>query len=121
MNFNGQNEAIVLADENQLTRVFNNLIKNAIQSFSDEKKGIIKIGLKKVSGKIVIRIEDNGIGIPVDLGDKLFEPNFTTKTSGTGLGLAITKRIVTDANGIIWYKSSADGGTVFIIELPEYK
>ncbi len=116
----GQNEAIVLADENQLIRVFNNLLKNAIQSLPDDKKGLIKIGLRKDSGKIVVCIEDNGVGISDDLGDKLFEPNFTTKTSGTGLGLAITKKIINDANGAIWYKSSPDGGATFIIEFPEY-
>lgn len=119
VNFNRNKKAIVMADENQAIRVFNNLLKNAIQSFSDQRKGVIKIDLHKPAGKILVRITDNGTGILEDLGDKLFEPNFTTKTSGTGLGLAITKRIITDMKGRIWYESVPSGGTTFIVELPE--
>jgi signal transduction histidine kinase len=119
VNFNRNKKAIVLADENQVIRVFNNLLKNAIQSFADDIKGVIKIDLQKIRGRIFIRITDNGTGISEDLGDKLFEPNFTTKTSGTGLGLAITKKIITDMKGKIWYESVPAGGTTFIIELPE--
>ncbi len=119
VNFNRNKNAIVLADENQVIRVFNNLLKNAIQSFSGEIKGVIGIDLQKEAGKILIRITDNGTGISEDLGGKLFEPNFTTKTSGTGLGLAITKKIITDMKGRIWYESVPTGGTTFIVELPE--
>jgi signal transduction histidine kinase len=53
--------------------------------------------------------------------DKLYEPNFTTKTSGTGLGLAIVKNIIEEFGGAIWHESKLNEGTSFFISLPIYK
>jgi two-component system, NtrC family, nitrogen regulation sensor histidine kinase NtrY len=63
---------------------------------------------------------DNGRGIPVELGDKLFQPNFTTKSSGMGMGLAIVKNIIENAGGKIRYETVPEEGTTFIVELPLY-
>ena len=124
MNFrvdlHGHETANVYADESQFVRVFNNLVKNAIQSIPEDREGMISIDLQIKSGKVVIRIEDNGQGVPDKLEDKLFEPNFTTKSSGMGLGLAIVKKIIVDAKGNIYYETSLGEGTTFIIELPEH-
>ena len=60
----------------------------------------------------------NCVVIPEALKDKLFSPNFTTKSSGMGLGLDIVKRIVETANGRVWFESAVDVGTIFNIEYP---
>ncbi len=112
--------AYVYADENQLGRVITNLIKNAIQSVPSGRDPEIGIVLEISSSKVILKIIDNGEGIPGELEEKLFEPNFTTKSSGMGLGLAIARKIINDAGGLIYYETEIGRGTKFIIELPEY-
>ena len=62
-----------------------------------------------------------GVGIEPDKADRVFEPNFTTKSSGTGLGLAMAKNIIEKSDGRIWFKSEPNKGTTFIIILPRIK
>ncbi|MCP4550898.1 MAG: GHKL domain-containing protein [Bacteroidetes bacterium] len=106
------------ADKNQFIRVFNNLIKNSIQATERNKNGQIQISTKQTEAEFLISIEDNGSGIPAEMYDKIFTPNFTTKTSGMGLGLSIVKRIIEDAKGKIWFKSRVGVGTTFFISFP---
>jgi signal transduction histidine kinase len=108
----------IFADKVHISRIFNNLIKNSIQAIPTDRKGIIKISLKINSDNLVICISDNGIGIPDNLKDKLFQPNFTTKSSGMGMGLAITKNIITQTGGKIWFESKENLGTSFYIQFP---
>ncbi|MEZ4884240.1 MAG: HAMP domain-containing sensor histidine kinase [Chitinophagales bacterium] len=108
----------VNADKDQLIRVFNNLIKNAIQAIPDGKQGIIVVNVKKAKNSIVIGVADNGCGIDEEKKDKVFVPNFTTKNSGMGLGLAMSKSIVEAAKGLIWFESKVDEGTTFYVKLP---
>ncbi|MEM9821382.1 MAG: ATP-binding protein, partial [Bacteroidota bacterium] len=68
----------VYADKNHLVRVFNNLIKNAIQAIPDERRGQVDVFLYKKSGKAIVRVKDNGTGIAEDKREKVFVPNFTT-------------------------------------------
>lgn len=112
--------AIVLADREQLSRVFINLVKNAIQAIPEDRKGKIAISLEATEHTAIVRVMDNGRGIPVELGDKLFQPNFTTKSSGMGMGLAIVKNIIEHAGGEIRYETVPGEGTTFIVELPLY-
>lgn len=79
-------------------------------------EGIIDISLSSDENSILIVIKDNGIGISEEQKKKIFQPNFTTKSSGTGLGLAIVKNIVSSFNGKIWFESVENLGTVFSIE-----
>ena len=65
-----------------------------------------------------IEIKDNGSGIPQELLEKIFIPNFSTKSSGMGLGLAIAKNIIDKAGGSIWFITKAGEGTTFFIRLP---
>ena len=111
-------EPIVFADKEQLLRVFNNLIKNAIQSIPENKKGLIEIVLRNENNQIEIRVTDNGSGISDEAVDKIFVPNFTTKTGGMGLGLAMVKNIIETANGRIWFETKNTQGTTFHISLP---
>ena len=113
-------EPIVFADKEQLLRVFNNLIKNAIQSIPEDKKGLIEILLRNEKNQIAISIKDNGSGINDDVVDKIFVPNFTTKTGGMGLGLAMVKNIIETANGRIWFETKNTSGTTFHVSLPLY-
>lgn len=110
--------AVIMADKEHLNGIFSNLIKNAIQAIPTGRHGIVTINLSATFDKLHIRITDNGIGIPGELREKMFTPNFTTKSSGMGLGLSIVKRYVETAGGTIWFESVHDRGTSFIVELP---
>jgi len=111
----------VNCDKEQLLRVFTNLIKNAVQSIPQTRDGKITITLAKENSFYLISITDNGAGINDELKEKIFVPNFTTKTGGTGLGLAMSKNIIESFNGKIWFETKVNEGTTFSISLPEYK
>ena len=120
MNFRSQVEkAVVLARKEQITRTFVNLITNAIQAVENKENGIINITLRVISGYYQVDVEDNGEGVSKDNMEKLFHPNFTTKTRGSGLGLAICKSIITQSHGEInYYQSASLGGADFSVRLP---
>ena len=111
-------ELIVQADRTHLIRVMNNLMKNAVQSIPSSREGHIVIRLKEHQGHAIVMVEDNGKGIEDELHEKVFFPNFTTKSSGTGLGLAICKNIIETFGGTIYFIKNKPQGTVFIFELP---
>lgn len=111
----------IIADKEQLSRVFINLIKNGIQSIPSGVHGIIKVEIITYAGKVKVTITDNGSGIPDDKRDKLFIPSFTTKTTGMGMGLAIVKNIIKNADGEIWFESEVGVGTSFFVEFPIIK
>lgn len=95
------------------------MIINGFQAVNDDKKAILHIRLlRQGQRRVRIEIEDNGEGIPVHIGEKVFTPNFSTKYTGSGLGLAITKKGIEHASGSIWFESKEGEGTVFYIELP---
>src|SRR5665647_2195531 len=109
----------VYADPEQLVQVFNNLLKNAIQAIPSERDGNIQTRLIQTDRSIQIEVTDNGMGIAGDAHDKLFVPNFTTKTTGMGLGLAIAKNIIELSNGTITFDSKVNLGTTFTVTLPK--
>jgi two-component system nitrogen regulation sensor histidine kinase NtrY len=111
----------VFADHDQIVRVLNNLLNNAIEAVSDDETPLVTVSLEKGDNKVLLQVTDNGVGIPLEQQEKIFEPNFTTKTSGTGLGLAIVKRIIDDLNGHIYFESVLNKGTTFYISLPLLK
>lgn len=114
-----QETLYVNADPDQLMRAFSNLLKNAIQSIPDNRQGEIKVEMiQNPDGYCTIKFNDNGIGIPDNQMDKIFSPNFTTKSSGMGLGLSMVKNIVQITGGTIWFTSEYDKGTSFFIRLP---
>jgi len=114
-----EKDVFVYADPEQLVQVFNNLMKNAIQSIPDERAGEILISLQNNNEGINIDIKDNGVGIKSDIQDKLFVPNFTTKSTGMGLGLAIAKNIIELSGGTISFTTIVDETTTFTIKLPK--
>jgi signal transduction histidine kinase len=112
---------LVNADREQLSRALINLIKNGIQSIPEDRKGKIDLAVTKKEHMVVISVSDNGTGIPDELREKMFSPNFTTKSSGMGLGLAIVKNIAENFNGRIFYETVIDGGTTFFLEIPVFE
>jgi len=110
--------AIIHADKTQINRLFTNLFQNAIEASDGKPVMQIVINEQINANKLFINITDEGCGIPAEMKDKIFTPNFTTKTSGTGLGLAICKGIVEKANGRIWFETVEGEGTSFHVLLP---
>lgn len=108
----------VHADKNQIIRVFNNLIQNALQAIPADRTPLIFLTGTKEQGLARIAVSDNGQGIPEAIRQKVFSPNFTTKSSGMGLGLAICKNIIQQAGGRIYFHTEIHTGTTFFIELP---
>lgn len=105
-------------DRIYLIRIITNLVKNSIQAIPEDRKPEISVLLQKIKDFVIIHVTDNGVGIPPSLGNKIFEPKFTTTTGGTGLGLAMVKKIVEDYGGEIRYISEVNRGTEFIIRIP---
>ncbi|MBN1118704.1 MAG: GHKL domain-containing protein [Bacteroidales bacterium] len=119
VNYHGSQESLIVnADPEQLSRVFINIIKNGIQAIPDDKKGKIEIELRRKGNRAEISLKDNGKGITEDIRNKLFMPNFTTKSSGMGLGLAIVQNIVNHINGEINFSTDLGKGTTFYITIP---
>ncbi|MBM3170222.1 MAG: HAMP domain-containing histidine kinase [Bacteroidetes bacterium] len=110
--------AEVLADGDQLLRVFNNLFRNAIQAIPEGRSGEIQIHLFQNGSNAIVEIRDNGMGIPEQNRERIFTPNFTTKGSGMGLGLAMAKTIVENMKGEINFTSETGVGTSFYVKLP---
>jgi signal transduction histidine kinase len=109
----------VFADKDLILRVFNNLIKNAIQATPDNTETQIKINVEEIEANYLISVKDNGMGISDEIKEKMFSPNFTTKTTGSGLGLAMVKQIITNHNGEVWFESEENKGTTFYVQLPK--
>lgn len=110
-------DCMVQVRKGQIIRVLVNLVSNAIQAL-EEKGGYIRITLNEEAGFYVVAIEDNGPGVKDEDVNKLFKPNFTTKSSGTGLGLAICRNIIEQSGGKISYHRSELGGACFSFTLP---
>ena len=111
-----EEEVFIYMDREQLGRVLNNLLKNAKHAVISKKNPAVSMKLYLQNDQPVIEVTDNGSGIREDIHDKIFIPNFTTKSSGTGLGLAICKQIMESINGAIYFKSKKGGPTTFYLK-----
>ncbi|HEY4484870.1 MAG TPA: ATP-binding protein [Nitrospiria bacterium] len=110
----------VLGNGNQLQQVIMNLMINAQQAMEPDGGKVI-VSTRPLPGKIEIRVQDTGPGIPPEIQAKIFEPFFTTKAvgKGTGLGLSVTYGIIKDHKGDIVVDSPPGQGAAFVITLPE--
>ncbi|MDG1278392.1 MAG: ATP-binding protein [Algoriphagus sp.] len=108
----------ILGDDKLFGRVISNLIINGVQAVPDGKRAEIRIWLWLTDEAVFLEITDNGKGISPDLKDKIFIPNFSTKSTGSGLGLAIAKSGVETAGGKIWFETEIDKGTTFYLTFP---
>ncbi len=108
-------EALVKGDEDQLLRLFNNLLKNSLQAKTKDHDLELQLKLSKSDKDFTLDVIDNGVGIPEEQRSQIFEPNFTTKTGGTGLGLAMSKNILQSMGGEISLVPSLQGAHFKII------
>jgi len=108
-----------LADPDQMSQVFINLVMNAVHAMPDG--GMLRIGLAPEKQMVKLTIADTGHGIPRDVVEKVFEPFFTTKEfgQGTGLGLTVVKGIIEEHQGTIVVESGEGKGTTFTILIPQ--
>ena len=108
-------------DNFQMSQVFTNIIKNAVEAVISIPNPSILVKFKESDKKLEISILDNGVGIDDKKLKKIFEPYFTTKDKGTGLGLSIVKKIVEDHGGIIKIQKNRDmAGTTSLITFEVY-
>jgi two-component system, NtrC family, sensor histidine kinase HydH len=117
----------VVADATQLRQVLLNLILNALDAVS--RDGVVRLELQsepaatvtsddRKGGRVVIRVRDSGPGLPVQIGERIFDPFISTKEIGLGLGLSICRRIVEAHRGVLSAAGDPDGGAVFTVSLP---
>lgn len=119
INWQPVTESIMLnADKTQINRLFTNLLSNSVEACRYKSRCDIFIKTEIINKKVLITVADNGEGIAEEMKEKIFTPNFTTKSSGTGLGLAMCKTITEQAQGKIWFGSNPNEGATFYVELP---
>ncbi|RYF87346.1 MAG: HAMP domain-containing histidine kinase [Chitinophagaceae bacterium] len=107
------------ADVNLLEQVFINLIVNALEAVKEkESPKIILSADQALDKKIILKVADNGQGMPEEVMDKIFIPFFSTKKTGSGIGLSLCKQIVMLHKGTIQVQSFEGQGTVFVMQLP---
>lgn len=110
---------VVKGDRDQLLRSFNNLIKNSIEACASKRRCRINIHVSRDNDQAVaIMVQDNGEGISPEIQKKLFQPNFTTRSSGTGLGLAFVKQAIEGMGGTVRYHTVIGRGTTFYLSIP---
>ena len=117
--FHANKDSIMIdMDKIYLSRMITNLVGNARQALSEDRESVINIDVEQRQKRVEISITDNGVGIPEELYGRIFEPNFTSKTSGTGLGLTMVRKMVEDYKGEISVQSEIGKGSTFTILLP---
>ena len=113
-------DVLYYGNEDLMGQIWQNIINNAIK-FTPEN-GLISVHLFRTDTNITARISDNGMPIPVDVKDKIFEKFYqgdhSRKTEGNGLGLALVKRIIDLCNGKVFVENLYEGGVCFVVELP---
>jgi nitrogen fixation/metabolism regulation signal transduction histidine kinase len=113
---------ITVTDEDLLSQVLINLIKNALESFDDSESvenPVIQIRAEKETHHIKIDICNNGQDIPPELREQIFIPFFTTKEGGTGIGLSLSKQVMLKLGGDIKLGKNSQGYTCFTVSLPQ--
>jgi len=113
---NTLDEHVIKADRAKLTRVFINIVRNAVDAMPDG--GTLQVASTRTDGNVEISFADTGVGMSQETLDKLFSPLVTTKAQGMGFGLAICKRVVEAHGGEIKVKSAVGKGSTFTVILP---
>jgi two-component system sensor histidine kinase HydH len=111
-------DGMILMDSGRARSVFENVLRNALESGGPE--GALSVLIGRLGGRIVITILDRGKGIPPAELKRVFDPFFTRKSTGTGIGLSISKRFTEAAGGTLVLENREDGGIAARITLPEY-
>lgn len=106
----------ILADEDKLRQVLQNIITNAVQSI--EGRGEVGITATVEASQVLLTCRDTGCGMAAEQCEKVFSPFFTTKEKGTGLGLAVAQKIIEAHGGSIGVESTVGSGSTFVLRLP---
>ena len=106
---NSLENQVIFADQKMIERCLMNLYLNAIYAVADNSEKIIKTEIKTFNKRILLSVEDNGIGISNEIKDKIFLPFFTTRISGSGIGLTLSKSIIEAHKGYLNYKPLEKG------------
>ncbi|HYC28836.1 MAG TPA: ATP-binding protein, partial [Chitinophagaceae bacterium] len=107
----------VQADPNLIEQVLINLVVNAMEAMKDRPHARITLSASAISGnKVILKVGDNGVGMPPEVVDKIFIPFFSTKKSGSGIGLSLCKQIMMLHKGNIQVQSAEGEGTVFTLQ-----
>jgi PAS domain S-box-containing protein len=117
----GKNLPLISGNFQRVEQVVINLIQNSCQALQDETKSVfVSTSGDEESGVIVIKVKDEGAGIPPEIRSKITDPFFTTKRDigGTGLGLSVSSKIIDNHGGSLYFKSKTGIGTEAIITLP---
>ena len=112
----GDDPTEVELDADLFGQAFANLVRNALDALPE--CGTLCVQLERKGDDVLLRVQDDGAGIPASLLPRIFEPFFTTKADGTGLGLAYARRVVQEHGGAIECTSSPGQGTTFTVRLP---
>ncbi len=116
-------DGLVEGDADKLRRIVINLVGNAMDAMRDagvaSARLDVSMGENLAGTEVWVRIQDNGVGIPAELREKIFSPFVTSKSSGTGLGLPITKKLVEAHGGTVELTSEPGQGTEFVLTIPK--
>ena len=109
-------------DPHLIEEVILNLIHNAADAMRNiDSEKIIRISSSMTNNIICVTISDSGLGVPLEMKDKIFDPFYTTKNGSTGIGLSLSHRIITDHGGSLDVSKSNLGGAKFILKIPKEK
>jgi len=120
----GENLPKAWIDREQMKQVFMNLILNAIQAMKGtgtitlRSRAVTKNGTQPAADFVQIEVKDNGVGIPEENLQHIFDPFFTSKDEGSGLGLAVSYQIVQEHGGFVTVESKVGTGTSFFVHVP---
>jgi signal transduction histidine kinase len=112
------NDPIALVDSAQLRQCLVNLVRNATEAVSVKGGGKVTLRTHRAGDRVVIEVEDTGVGIAPEVLPRLFDTFFSTKEGGSGLGLALTQQIVKDHGGDLAVESIVGKGTTFTVSIP---
>jgi two-component system nitrogen regulation sensor histidine kinase NtrY len=111
-------ELVLEADASLLEQMLINLLVNALEAVKDRPQPKVVLAAESMGNrKVLLRVADNGVGIPADVRDQIFIPFFSTRKNGSGIGLSLCKQIVLLHKGTIQVQSVEGRGTAFLITL----
>jgi signal transduction histidine kinase len=104
------------ADLNLMEQVMINLLVNAIEAVKDRESPRISLSAETQSNRVVVKVADNGMGMPTELMEKIFIPFFSTRKTGSGIGLSLCKQIMLLHKGNIQVQSAEGKGSAFLLQ-----
>jgi signal transduction histidine kinase len=108
----------ISADRHQVEQVLINLVRNALESLEGSASAEVSLSANSEAGMVLIRVKDNGPGIPEKIADSIFVPFYSTKKGGSGIGLSLSRQIMLNHGGSLGFESIPGEFTVFLMRFP---